>query len=245
MDRWRCHPQKPLPGHYAPAVNDAARAECVRQELRRILGSDQFRASLRLKHFLHFVVEMMLAGNSAGIKAYTIAVDALGRGADFDPQRDPIVRVEAARLRQALARYYAAAGRDDELVIDLPRGTYVPLVRRAVSEPSAPAESGTGPRETPLAKTWWELIASHRREALLQKRLSWELGEQIRSMRRTLDQSKALLRQHSDFQIICSPADCAASPAQSGPCPTEGILAGDNPSISAGEFSRLMGYGLA
>ena len=70
------------------------------------------------------------AGDGKKLKAYTIAVEALGRGTDFDPQTDPIVRVEAVRLRQALARYYSGTGRDDPLVIEVPRGSYVPAFRR-------------------------------------------------------------------------------------------------------------------
>jgi hypothetical protein len=102
------------------------RPDDVRQELHRIINSSPFRDAYRLTSFLSFIVEMTLTGNGTKLKAYTIAVEALDRGADFDPQTDPIVRVEAVRLRQALARYYAATGRDDPLVIEVPRGSYVP-----------------------------------------------------------------------------------------------------------------------
>src|SRR5579875_1044621 len=99
----------------------------VRRQLARITGSALFRASLRLRAFLTFVVEVTLSGQAHRIKAYTIAIEALGRGDDFDPQTDAIVRVEAGRLRQALSRYYAGTGRDDPLVIAIPRGGYVPV----------------------------------------------------------------------------------------------------------------------
>lgn len=95
--------------------------------LERIAGSTQFRASLRLTAFLRYVVERTLAGRGAEIKSYTIAVEALGRDPSFEPDADPIVRVEAGRLRQALALYYAGAGSTDPLIIELPRGSYVPL----------------------------------------------------------------------------------------------------------------------
>ena len=122
---------KPLP--------DALSAEFIRSQLDRILASAQFRDALRLTRFLRFVVETTLTGNTACIKAYTIATEALGRDSDFDPQNDPIVRVEAGRLRQALARYYANDGRDDAVTIDVPRGTYVPTFqRRAGASPPAP-----------------------------------------------------------------------------------------------------------
>ena len=109
---------------------DMPHADEVRDELTRILGSAVFRDSPQLVRFLTFVVEATLAGKDHTIKGYTIAIEALGRGSDFDPEVDVIVRVEAGRLRIALARYYAGAGANDPLLIDLPRGTYVPTFRR-------------------------------------------------------------------------------------------------------------------
>ena len=111
-------------------VADAPHQSEVLQQLGRIVQSAAFRDSLRLTRFLTFIVETKLAGNSDRIKAYTIAIEALGRSDDFDPNGDSIVRVEAGRLRLALARYYADAGNNDPLVIDVPCGTYVPVFRR-------------------------------------------------------------------------------------------------------------------
>jgi len=101
----------------------------VRRQLARVIASDVFRGSLRLTRFLQFVVETTLAGKAGTIKAYTVAVEALGRNSDFDPQ-DPIVRVEALRLRAALARYYGGPGRDDVIIIKIPCGSYVPSFHR-------------------------------------------------------------------------------------------------------------------
>jgi len=122
---------------------DMPHADEVRDELTRILGSVAFRNSLRLVRFLTFVVEATLAGKADTIKAYTIAIEALGRGSDFDPEADAIVRVEAGRLRVALARYYAGAGANDPLLIDLPRGTYVPTFRTRTFVTSSAATSPT------------------------------------------------------------------------------------------------------
>jgi hypothetical protein len=105
----------------------------IRQELSRIIASTSFRDSLRLTNFLTFIVETTLTGNGNRIKSYTVALEALGRDSNFDPQTDPIVRVEAGRLRRALAHYYAIDGRDNQVVIDLPRGSYVPTFRRSGS----------------------------------------------------------------------------------------------------------------
>jgi len=94
------------------------------------------RSSPQLTAFLRFVVEAVLEGNSDRIKGYVIALEVLKRGAKFNPQIDPIVRVEATRLRRTLERYYASAGAEEPVVITLPRGTYVPtFTRRAASRP--------------------------------------------------------------------------------------------------------------
>jgi tetratricopeptide (TPR) repeat protein len=113
----------------SPAGKDEpARAE-IRAALDKITGSEIFRYSPQLVAFLRFVVEAALRGEGERIKGYTIAVEALGRRADFDPQNDPIVRTEAGRLRRALERYYAGPGAADPVVIEIPRGSYVPSFR--------------------------------------------------------------------------------------------------------------------
>lgn len=100
---------------------DDVRAEVVRICARPPLGN-----SPRLASFLRYVVDSTLSGQAHRIKGYTIGVEALGRAESFDPQSDPIVRVEAIRLRRALARYYIGEGAADTVVIELPRGRYVP-----------------------------------------------------------------------------------------------------------------------
>lgn len=102
----------------------------VRAELERIVVSDIFRSSPQLASFLSFVVEAVLHGRSDRIKGYTIGVEVLRRDTKFDPQLDPIVRVEATRLRRALERYYGGPGLDDAVLIGLPRGSYVPTFHR-------------------------------------------------------------------------------------------------------------------
>jgi hypothetical protein len=101
----------------------------IRAALDRVVASAHLSKSPQLASFLRFVVEQELAGQGSRIKAYTIAADALGRDANFDPQNDPIVRVEAGRLRRALDHYYTNGGCNDPIVIELPRGHYVPVFR--------------------------------------------------------------------------------------------------------------------
>jgi hypothetical protein len=108
--------------------------EC-RNALNRITRSAIFRGAPRLVAFLTFVVEETLAGRAKSIKAYTIAVAALERPNDFDPVADPIVRVEAVRLRAALVRYYATTGAEDPVRIALPLGRYIAqFIRRRVGD---------------------------------------------------------------------------------------------------------------
>ncbi len=101
----------------------------VRAALARLLASPPICKSAQLTNFLSFVVEEALAGRGDRIKAYTVATSALGRGETFDPQTDPIVRVEAARLRRALRAYYANGEHDQAIMIELPTGTYTPVFR--------------------------------------------------------------------------------------------------------------------
>jgi PAS domain S-box-containing protein len=101
----------------------------VRAALERMVASESFRTCPRLAAFLRFVIEATLRGESAHLKGYTIAVEALGRSGDFDPQQDPIVRVEAGRLRRVIQHYYAGPGAKDLLFIDVPRGHYIPTFR--------------------------------------------------------------------------------------------------------------------
>src|SRR2546421_6188014 len=119
---------------------DASPSEAeIRAALHRIAVSDAFRTSPQLAAFLRFVIEATLRGQAERIKGYTIALEALGRGQDFDPQLDPIVRVEAGRLRRALEHYYTGPGGSDVIVIDLPRGRYIPTFRYRDTEKTAAA----------------------------------------------------------------------------------------------------------
>ncbi|MEL4374642.1 hypothetical protein [Brucella cytisi] len=104
-------------------------------ELEKLLADQRFRASNRNKRFLRYVMERLFDGSANQIKAYSIAVDVFGRSTDFDPTLDPIVRIEATRLRTSLVHYYELYGRDHTLRIDLPKGGYVPAVLRQAPLP--------------------------------------------------------------------------------------------------------------
>src|SRR6185312_6124063 len=122
-------------------MSDVPSPDDIRAALNRMVTSHVFSRSPQLGAFLRFVVEAVLHGKADRIKAYTIGVEVLRRDTKFDPQLDPIVRVEATRLRRAIERYYAGPGLTDAVIIDLPRGSYVPTFRRreVVRRPFAPA----------------------------------------------------------------------------------------------------------
>jgi len=123
--------------------------ERVRAALDRMVASEMFRDSPQLAAFLRFVAEAELRGEGDRIKGYTIGVEALGRSKDFDPQTDPIVRVEATRLRRTIERYYVGPGANDPVVVTISPGSYVPLfrLRAAEAEPlSSPGVSEGGKR---------------------------------------------------------------------------------------------------
>ncbi len=123
----------------------------IREALDRVLGSPEFDASARGRRFLQFIVEETLAGRADRLKGLTIAIDVFGRDATFDPRHDPVVRIEAAKLRRRLERYYLTAGQEDPIRIDIPKGTYVPTFERRkgpfanspVAPPLAPANRRT------------------------------------------------------------------------------------------------------
>lgn len=103
----------------------------VRAELERILVSQCFARAGRASDLLRFLVDQTLAGAGPRLKGYTIGVQVFGRPADFDAQADPLVRVEAGRLRGRLLEYYAAEGDSDPVRIEVPRGRYSVVCRYA------------------------------------------------------------------------------------------------------------------
>jgi hypothetical protein len=115
--------------------------EAVREQLQRVVDSPVFEASERRKRFLRYVVEEMLAGRADRLKGYAIATAVFDRDDTFDPQTDPVVRLEARRLRRALEHYYLTAGRDDPIRIEIPKGGYTPICERQGSASGTPLAS--------------------------------------------------------------------------------------------------------
>ncbi|WP_428642144.1 hypothetical protein [Roseibium sp.] len=123
---------------------DALTDEQIRNALIKTLQSPEFQSAPQLRAFLEFVVSATLGNHREKIKGYTIAVEALGRPQDFNPVTDPIVRVEAARLRRRLAKYYESSGASDPVRIEIPKGSYAPVFRRARPATAAGSSAENG-----------------------------------------------------------------------------------------------------
>jgi TolB-like protein len=128
----------------AIASNDAL------AELSRVLASSEFAASRQLTNFLRYAVEEMLAGREERLKERTLAWGALGRDSNFDPRHDCIVRVVASKLRRALVRYYAIDGASNPLCIEVPKGSYCPVIRRRCSRATIVGRERVRPRVVSL-----------------------------------------------------------------------------------------------
>jgi TolB-like protein len=102
--------------------------KAIREQLVRILNSGPFHQSQRRQRFLEYLVNETLAGRGERLKAYNVALEVFERPETFDPITDPLVRIEAARLREKLREYYGTDGQDDLIHIDLPKGTYTPQI---------------------------------------------------------------------------------------------------------------------
>jgi TolB-like protein len=138
-----------------------------REELKRVLSSACFVRSERVSKLLRFLVERQLEDRESELKECSIGVEVFGRKPDYDPKLDSTVRTEAVRLRARLAKYYATEGSLDPIMIELPKGGYVPRFRqpdaiRDVQRASpkrfwlAVGLAGFAMAATPLG-LWWAL----------------------------------------------------------------------------------------
>jgi adenylate cyclase len=124
--------------------------KAIRDQLDRLLHSRQFEKSRRRRQFLEYIVNETLAGRSDRLTGYHLALEVFGRPDTFDPAIDPVVRVEAARLRDKLREYYAGDGQRDPIRIELPKGTYTPQIEvghesRVIRWKAPPTHSSTVP----------------------------------------------------------------------------------------------------
>ena len=127
------------------SIESVKRSQRIRKELKKIQASRFFRNADRMSRFLGHVVELTLEGKGDELKEYSIAIVVFDREPSFDPRLDPIVRVEARRLRKKLDEYYALEGAQDPVRIRLPKGSYaVEFDERPGTARPASAEEGAG-----------------------------------------------------------------------------------------------------
>jgi TolB-like protein len=137
-------------------------ADEIRNQLERVIASAEFSVPARAIAFLRYVVEETLAGRAARLKGYSIAIEVFDRSEGFT-QDDPVVRIEAGRLRRALERYFLLSGQTDPIRIEIPKGAYVPVFTWIVSNPADQPQAEPTPAEP--GSVW---------QVLQRARFSWE-----------------------------------------------------------------------
>jgi len=110
-------------GQNASPLLDAIRAAVVRQQLDTILSDSAFSGASRRSRLLRYLVENALEGRPEALKESVIATEVFERAPDYDPQVDSVVRVEVTRLRSRLSEYYAKAGTEAPVRIEIPKGS--------------------------------------------------------------------------------------------------------------------------
>jgi hypothetical protein len=159
---WECFPQvgcrkirserrQSVNGEGLAYVSPQSSEDCHRQ-VQRILQSATFRNAYTLQQLLQFLASRVLDNSQPELlKEYTIGVEAFGRSQDFDPKTDTIVRVQIHRLRQKLKEYYDSEGRHDPIVVEIPKGHYLPAFEAvaAASDPSSMPETNSKPHGQP------------------------------------------------------------------------------------------------
>ncbi len=113
--------------------------EHFRELTRRILASSQLNRSIRLSKLFQYLCERVLDDDIQDIHELELGQKVFGRAARYDTMADNIVRVHASMLRKRLAEYFRTEGRDEEFIVEIPRGNYAPVFRRRTAEELAPS----------------------------------------------------------------------------------------------------------
>lgn len=139
---------------------DRPACDLVRRALHAVIASEAFARSERLRSFLSYIVECDLSGKAAHLKGYSIGIDVFGRPPGFDAGNDPLVRVQAGKLRKLLDLYYETEGASDPLRIRVPLGSYVPEYSFTAAQPAVTVDTASPPRagqirEKPIRRRSW------------------------------------------------------------------------------------------
>src|SRR5215470_20374940 len=142
-------------------------AEEVRQLLERILCSRQFSNAPKKQKFLQLICEAYLDGRAGKLNEYLIGYEVFDRNETYDPALDSIVRVGAHEVRKKLERYYKSEGKNDEILLEIPAGSYIPIFTRLKQAPAATESTKDALSTPPLSgrigriagKTWITLLS--------------------------------------------------------------------------------------
>ncbi len=104
----------------------------------RVCASPHLSRSSRLKDLLHFLCRRAWDESAEEIKEHEIGVAVFDRHPQFDSSQDTLVRVQASQLRKRLERYFAEEGHDEPFVLEIPRGSYLPIVTQRETPPAEP-----------------------------------------------------------------------------------------------------------
>ncbi len=135
------------------------------EQLEKVLQSQTLKGSESLREFLRFVAFKAMEHQEEHLKEYVIATEVFGRGSNFDPRIDSVVRVQAGRLRTKLQEYYATEGKYDKVLIDLPKGQYVPVFSYNQTDNGAAGAAPSGSRKSltevrVIPTQWWRWITA-------------------------------------------------------------------------------------
>jgi hypothetical protein len=170
---------------------DSTMSELLQAQVSRIVRSEQFRSSEVLRRLLLFLTERSLSGEGDNLKEYVVAIDGLGKAASYDPQHNSAVRIQMGRLRQRLAEYYRSEGKDDPIVVDLPKGRFrLTFEQRSEANvivnvnndpliPAPPSISTPATRESEPRKRSWSAPALASLAAILLLSLGYVLGHVV------------------------------------------------------------------
>ena len=120
--------------------------------VQRISASAQFRRAAKLREFLAYVAEQTLQGNADSLNEQQIGRAVFGRAADYSPSEDNVVRAHARQLRVKLGEYFSSKGKSEPLILEIPKGSYVPVFS---PRPEAPAADPAAPQP---ARPWNKIV---------------------------------------------------------------------------------------
>jgi hypothetical protein len=201
----------------------------VEAELQAVLLSAEFRGSKRCQDFLRFVVEETLKGVPHGLKERTIGIGVFGREVAYDTNEDGTVRIKASEVRKRLSLYYAGTGKDSEIRITLPIGTYVPIFSKVrgplpqksyavLTEPQAQKSTGG------TSHSWRTIIVSAAVIVAVMSAVVWPWIHHSASM---LDQFWAPVLQNSAPVLVAAAYAPVYEPRQPNGDSTQPLSSGD------------------